>query len=807
MSTRGPPGARGMGNRFAQFKLVLLGESAVGKSSIVLRFVKDQFDSYRESTIGAAFLTQTISLDENTTVKFEIWDTAGQERYKSLAPMYYRNANCAVVVYDITQASSLDKAKAWVKELQRQANENIIIALAGNKLDLVTEQPDKRAIPASEAEAYAREAGLLFFETSAKTAENVRELFTAIAKKLPLDQAGPRHSRRYFADEKTPASQVPKPPASETNTSPSSQTPPPPLENDIDARSIPAENVPLTPPAPEDLGAVTKEEKATPPPSPAPPAGKGFFRSLRNYVLTLVILGAVAFGGGVWYSRINDSFHDFFTEYIPYGEQAVLYLEEAEFRKRFPNISNRGTGTRQRDTGEAVRIPAASGMSWRVADSGEPAGRQSSAVPKMTAAKKEAKAKEEAPRPKPEEPKKAAPVVAAPVAVTSDFKPPEVNEPSRFPPAAPLEPIYFPNVNEPVVQDLAHMLNDIIAVINADGAHSKYGSSIEKAKGELKKVTSEIDKIKTAIEKDAAARVRAKSEDFDKAANDLVTRLESAMASQEAGWQREFDEEIKRIKEVQDRRIKTMTDRERQVNEERLNNKLLEQAIELKRLFTKEVQQRVEEERDGRLGKLEELSKSVKDLEKLAAGWNEVIDTNLRTQQLHVAVEAVRSSLQDSAHPRPFIKELVALREIAAEDAVVNAAIASINPAAYQRGIFSPQDLTDRFRRVANEVRKASLLPEDAGVASHASSLLLSKVMFKKQGLAAGDDVESVLTRTQTFLEEGDLDNAAREMNGLTGWAKTLSRDWLGEVRKVLEVRQALEVIQTEARLQSLKVE
>ena len=70
----------------------------------MLTVEQDQFDDYRESTIGAAFLTQTISLDENTTVKFEIWDTAGQERYKSLAPMYYRNANCAVVVYDITQA-------------------------------------------------------------------------------------------------------------------------------------------------------------------------------------------------------------------------------------------------------------------------------------------------------------------------------------------------------------------------------------------------------------------------------------------------------------------------------------------------------------------------------------------------------------------------------------------------------------------------------------------------------------------------------------------------------------------------------
>ncbi|KAJ9644058.1 GTP-binding protein of the rab/ypt [Coniosporium tulheliwenetii] len=216
MSARMPQGGRQGGSRFAQFKLVLLGESAVGKSSLVLRFVKDQFDDYRESTIGAAFLTQTIALDESTTVKFEIWDTAGQERYKSLAPMYYRNANCAVVVYDITQAvsgpkppavcavtvltvpvvqASLDKAKAWVKELQRQANENIIIALAGNKLDLVTDSPDKRAIPAADAEQYAREAGLLFFETSAKTAENVRELFTAIARKLPLDQAGPRNIR------------------------------------------------------------------------------------------------------------------------------------------------------------------------------------------------------------------------------------------------------------------------------------------------------------------------------------------------------------------------------------------------------------------------------------------------------------------------------------------------------------------------------------------------------------------------------------------------------------------------------------
>jgi len=203
LSQSGGSGGRAPATKHVQFKLVLLGESAVGKSSLVLRFVKDQFDDYRESTIGAAFLTQTISLNDNTRVKFEIWDTAGQERYKSLAPMYYRNANCAVVVYDITQPSSLDKAKAWVKELQRQANDAIVIALAGNKLDL----QEHREIDKSEAEAYAREAGLLFFETSAKTAENVKEIFTAIAKKLPLDvSTRPRAARGVDLNKSSAAS-------------------------------------------------------------------------------------------------------------------------------------------------------------------------------------------------------------------------------------------------------------------------------------------------------------------------------------------------------------------------------------------------------------------------------------------------------------------------------------------------------------------------------------------------------------------------------------------------------------------------
>jgi len=167
-----------------QFKLVLLGDSAVGKSSLVLRFVRGQFFEYQESTIGAAFLTQTVALND-TTVKFEIWDTAGQERYHSLAPMYYRGAAAAIVVYDITSEESFERAKSWVKELQRQGNPNIVIALAGNKTDLSI----KRKVQSEDAQAYVDEAGIMFMETSAKTASNVNELFVAIARALPKDTA------------------------------------------------------------------------------------------------------------------------------------------------------------------------------------------------------------------------------------------------------------------------------------------------------------------------------------------------------------------------------------------------------------------------------------------------------------------------------------------------------------------------------------------------------------------------------------------------------------------------------------------
>jgi small GTP-binding protein len=175
-------------------KVVLLGGSGVGKSSIAMRYVRDVFFECNESTIGAAFLTMPVS-HEGREISLDIWDTAGQERYSSLAPMYYRGASAAVVVYDITSAESLNQAKRWVREVQG-AVEDCAIVLVGNKLDL----DSLREIPTQDAASYAEERALEHIEVSAKSSLGVRDIFGKVLAKLPTSGTSP-HLSADLADD------------------------------------------------------------------------------------------------------------------------------------------------------------------------------------------------------------------------------------------------------------------------------------------------------------------------------------------------------------------------------------------------------------------------------------------------------------------------------------------------------------------------------------------------------------------------------------------------------------------------------
>ena len=167
-------------NYIQAYKVVILGESAVGKSSIAQRYVNGEFTGLYQPTLGALFLTKKIMI-EDRIIKLEIWDTAGQERFHSLTPLYYKNAKVAIVVFDITNNASFDRAKKWVEEIIEKANVGILICICGNKNDL----KDKREVKTEDAQKYAEEIGSFYIEVSAKTNNNIDEMFNQIVEKLP----------------------------------------------------------------------------------------------------------------------------------------------------------------------------------------------------------------------------------------------------------------------------------------------------------------------------------------------------------------------------------------------------------------------------------------------------------------------------------------------------------------------------------------------------------------------------------------------------------------------------------------------
>jgi len=162
------------------FKVVLIGDSGVGKSNLLSRFTRNEFNLESKSTIGVEFATRSIQTEDNKTIKSQIWDTAGQERYRAITSAYYRGAVGALLVYDIAKHVTYENVERWLKELRDHADSNIVIMLVGNKSDL----RHLRAVPTEEAKAFAEKNNLSFIETSALDSTNVEAAFQNILTEI-----------------------------------------------------------------------------------------------------------------------------------------------------------------------------------------------------------------------------------------------------------------------------------------------------------------------------------------------------------------------------------------------------------------------------------------------------------------------------------------------------------------------------------------------------------------------------------------------------------------------------------------------
>jgi len=162
------------------FKLLLIGDSGVGKSCLLLRFADHTYTESYISTIGVDFKIRTITTRDEKTIKLQIWDTAGQERFRTITSSYYRGAHGIIVVYDVTDQESFNNVKQWLNEIERYACEKVNKLLVGNKCDLVS----KKAVSYEVAKAFADKLDIPFLETSAKAATNVEKAFLTMADEI-----------------------------------------------------------------------------------------------------------------------------------------------------------------------------------------------------------------------------------------------------------------------------------------------------------------------------------------------------------------------------------------------------------------------------------------------------------------------------------------------------------------------------------------------------------------------------------------------------------------------------------------------
>ncbi|ODV88968.1 hypothetical protein CANCADRAFT_20184, partial [Tortispora caseinolytica NRRL Y-17796] len=462
----------------------------------------------------------------------------------------------------------------------------------------------------------------------------------------------------------------------------------------------------------------------------------------RNFILLTTVLTAGTFGALTFGSLRNDRIRDIFVSTVPYAEDVVMFLEERDFQKRFPDRKRNELSNRV-----VVSVPR-KGVQSKAVSSIEPESQVASSASSAVSATSSSPALQPAVRPP-----------TAP-ATTPD-----------------LQPLELPPNGNAALSSLITTANEIIAQINATTALTK-----EKAAPLIAKLATVSKEIESALNSapDLTAQISAK--------------LDAKLKEQDAKWQTQFFEEQKHIAAAYQARLSKDIQELEKAWSAKLSNELVDAEITRQKQFMDQIVQLVEDERDGRLGQLKQLHDSLTELEKISADTSSLLDKAQRSVKLQTNVSLLQSIIY-GPEPKAIQTVLYEIEKLAEDDDLIKVTVSAFPQGSYM-GVLTPAQLAARFAGLEDEIRKTSLLPENAGVTAHIGSWLLSKLLFRKSGEPLGDDTESIIARTKTALSQGRVNDAVREVNSLTGWSKSLAADWLKEARQRCEVEFLTDILE-----------
>ncbi|KAG1490533.1 hypothetical protein G6F54_010652 [Rhizopus delemar] len=522
---------------------------------------------------------------------------------------------------------------------------------------------------------------------------------------------------------------------------------------------------------------------------------------VKKFLGVTFLLGA-GYGGATYYAMHDKAFHELFTGYVPGAKTTVQFAEDVYKNYDLDRYVEQATDWKKQ---AEDLVNTAKEYSSKIQDTTNEYA--TNVYHTLTGQKKE----ELIPAEKVVENLSTPTDTMTSVKMTSDHQ----QQPVVVERPVPIEVKSISSDNT-VVRELSQIVVELASILNQSGLSGLGREIIKEAETKVEALNERfltIDSEQAALLK-SLNDLKAKGDKIEGSLEafrvDALKTIESAHAqaasdivAREAQLKNQFEQTRAEMKTSFAQQLADDLVAQQERLEKARMDALTEQANELQRRFVKEVKMLVEQERAGRLAQLDQVSQRFKALEKYTLQNAQALDKSRQYHVIHITLNAFHDALL-AQQKQPFVDELQALNQNSKDDEVIQTVLNVIPKDLAEEGVSTVSELAVRFEQVSEEIRRVALVPEDGGFGSHIVSMLMSWLLFKKSGLVDGDDVESILARTEYYLKRDDLEYATRQLNQLVGWPKKLAADWIQSARRHLEVKQALEVAETQAVLLSL---